>query len=114
MTDVVGIASCKESKARNKRRSYRFDRIINISAPYTHEVTSTNSKAITVSPHRDNLKFRIRKFGSLCEWQHPAVQRMDAICLDKVRRLTGASDAGKYRGPVWWNLQVCKRHLYGI
>jgi hypothetical protein len=77
-------------------------------------VACTNSKSIAVSAHSDNLKFGIRKFGSLCEWQHPAVQRMDAICLDKVRRLTGASDTGKYCGPVWWNLQICKRHLDGI
>src|ERR687898_1109620 len=151
VTDVVGIASCKKSKACNKRKSYRIDRIVNIwlrqrfclhaqlerrrslslcqpiysvieydvdhidiSSPCAHQVTSTNSKAIAVSPHRDNLKFRICKFGSLCEWQHPAVQRMDAICLDKVRRLTRTSDAGKNRSPVWRNLQICKCHLDGI
>jgi hypothetical protein len=67
-------------------------------------MTRANSKAITVSPNSNNLKLRICKFGSLCEWQHSAMQCVDAVCLDKMRRFTRASNAGKYRGPVWWNL----------
>src|SRR5919112_1276724 len=137
VTDVIGIASCKESKACNKRKSYWIDRIVNIwlrqrfcfhtqfecgrslplcqsidsvieydvdhiyvSAACAHEMTRTNSKAITVSPNRNNLKLRICKFGSLCEWQHPAMQCVDAVCLDKMRRFTRASNARKYCGPV--------------
>src|SRR3712207_9594908 len=30
VTDIVGIASCKKSKACNKRKRYRIDRIVNI------------------------------------------------------------------------------------
>src|SRR3712207_1306312 len=113
VTDVIGIASCKESKACNKCKSYRIDRIVNIwlrkrfslhpqfecrrslplcqsidsvieddvdhvyvSAPCAHKMTRTNSKAITITPNRNNLKLRICKFGSLCKWQHPAMQRV--------------------------------------
>src|SRR3712207_1612951 len=115
VTDIVGIASCKKSKACNECKSYRIDRIVNIwlrqrfclhaqlqcrrslplsqsinriveynvdhidiSAPCTNQVTRADSKTIAVSANSNNFKLRICKFGSLCKWQHPAMQGMYA------------------------------------
>src|SRR5579864_3361423 len=74
-------------------------------------MTGTYPQAVTISPDRDDRETRVCQFSSRRDRQDPAVESVEAVCVDVVRGLGRAAYSGEYRDTVRLQLHFQQSHL---
>src|SRR5881409_970176 len=81
-------------------------REVQVSSSRVHEVARAYPQSIAISPNRDHRQSRVRQSCSCCDWQDSAVQSVEAVSIDEVRRFSRASDSREHSDPVWFQLHL--------
>src|SRR6267378_6041915 len=86
-------------------------REVGVAPARADEVARADPVAVAVTAEREDSEVGVREATAGRDREHAAVQRVEAVPIDVMRRLPAAPDAAVHRELVGLDLHLLQRHL---